>query len=486
MNLLEARKLHDAARKLKKLKFDLKEFCFDKQLAFIEDPAPFKTAVCSRRAGKTVASAAHLIHAALGKERVVCLYITLSRSNGKKIIWPELLEINRVFSLGGKPNESELSLTFENRSVVYVSGAKDKTEIEKFRGLALYLCYIDECQSFRSHIENLVDEVISKALFDHNGTLCLTGTPGPVPSGYFHACAESPEWSHHGWTMFENPWLEKKSGHTAQVLVERDLKRKGVGVNDPTIQRECYGRWVVDTNALVFKYDPIKNHFNSDSRESLSAMPWRYVMGVDLGFDDADAIAILGFNDRLSGVYLCDEIVKPKQGITDLVKQIHELNQKYKPDKIVMDTGGLGKKIAEEITTRYAIMIEPAEKVRKFEFIELLNDALRTGRFFASKFSRFAQDAALLEWERDPEKANEKPKIRDSFHSDILDATLYAFRESFHWLYEPQAEPIIPNTNKWFEKQAADMEEAAKNSLHDPTRDVWEEPLEKLNDWNQI
>jgi hypothetical protein len=33
--------------------FKIAEHCFDKQLKFINDTARFKTAVCSRRAGKT-------------------------------------------------------------------------------------------------------------------------------------------------------------------------------------------------------------------------------------------------------------------------------------------------------------------------------------------------------------------------------------------------------------------------------------------------
>lgn len=466
--------------KLSAPKFDLKKYCFDKQLDFINDPAPFKTAVCSRRAGKTVSCGAHLTKAAYENEGIICLYITLSRLNAKKIIWPELCEINRRYSLGGKINESDLSITFKNRSTIYLSGAKDQKEIEKFRGLALYLCYIDECQSFRPYIQNLVDEVISKALFDHNGTLCLTGTPGPVPSGFFYDCASSPEWSHHSWTMFENPWLERKSGRTPKELVDRELKRKGITLDDPTIQRECYGRWVIDANALVFKYDKVRNHYDSVPPTHVD---WNFIIGVDLGFDDADAIAVLGYNKHFNAAYLFEERVEAKQGITELVAQISALASKYKPEKIVMDTGGLGKKIAEEITTRYAIMVEPAEKARKFEFIEILNDAMRTNRFFAKKTSRFAQDAMLMEWDRDPENKDEKPKVRDSYHSDICDAVLYAFRESYHWLFEPEEPKIIPETPAWLKKQEEEMEQTAIQTLErTQTDDPWASALSEF-DW---
>jgi len=443
----------------KNQEFELKDFCFDKQLEFIQDESPFKTAVCSRRAGKTVGCAAHLIKAAQSRPAVVCLYITLSRNNARKILWPELLEINRRFNLGGKPNETELSLWFPNNSVIYLSGAKDKSEIEKFRGLALFLVYIDECGSFRSYIQNLVDEVISKALFDYSGTLCLIGTPGPVPSGYFYDCSQSPEWSHHSWTMFDNPWLPIKSGKTHQELLARELKRKGIDESDPTIQRECFGRWVTDSNSMVFKYSSDKNHF--DDLPSIAGK-WNYVFGVDIGFDDADAISVLAWHDKLPQVYLVHEEEGQSETITQLAQRLERLINAYDPMKIVMDTGGLGKKIAEEIRKRFQIPIVAAEKARKFEYIELVNDALRNAKLMAKSTSRFAEDSRLLEWDRDKP---DKLKISDRFHSDITDSVLYAYREVLHWLYQPQAKPTLPNSPEWFRIEEANLENAVLAEL---------------------
>lgn len=446
--------------------FDVARFCFDKQLAFINDPHPFATAVCSVRAGKTVACAADLIRTARERSGVVCLYITLSRSNGKKIIWPDLCAITTNFNLGGKVNESELSITFPNKSVIYVSGAKDKREIEKFRGLALALCYIDECQSFRDYIRELVDEVIAKRLFDYAGRLRLIGTPGPVPVGYFYECSVSNQWSHHAWTMFDNPWLPKKSGLTHDEILQRELTRKGVTKDDPSIQRECFGNWAFDPNALVFRYHKDINHY-----DQLPVSPtWNYIIGVDLGYDDADAIAVIGWSPDYPNAYLVYEDVVHKQGITGLARKIEKLIETYSPDRIVMDTGGLGKKIAEELATRYGLPIVAAEKTRKFEFIEILNDAMRTGRFFASSKSRFATDCSLVEWDRD----SDKPKVKDTYHSDICDAVLYAFREAFHWLYEVPTEKIVPGSDRWKERQEIEMKEAAfKMAISVEQEDVW-------------
>ncbi len=443
--------------------FDISKFCFPEQLAFIKDASQFKTAVCSRRAGKTIACAADLIDTALTYPDSVSLYITLSRVNASRIVWPELKKINTNYHLGGITNETQLSIKFPNGSTVYCSGAKHKQEIENFRGLALKKVYIDESQSFKDYIRDLIDDVIAKALFDYSGTLCVIGTPGHVPSGYFYETTQNPDWKHFHWTMFQNPHLSRKSGRSVMDMVLSDCKRMGVTIDHPKIQRECFGKWAVDTDSLILHYDAKLNDFTD-----LPALrgKWNYVIGVDVGHDDADAFAVIAWNEFDPRAYLVEETLKVKQGVTELGDEIERLIQKYNPMKIVMDTGGLGKKIAEEIRRRRSIPVLAAEKVRKMEYIELLNDALRTGRFLAHQKGEFATDCFLIE--RDMDKTTpDKIVISDRYHSDIVDAVLYAFREALHWLSIPEEPVIPPGTPEWMLKQEQEMLEAAEQAAHD-------------------
>ena len=71
-----------------------------------------------------------------------------------------------------------------------------------------------------------------------------------------------------------------------------------------------------------------------------------------------------------------DEHVKNKQNISQLVAVINEYKDLYNPIRMVMDAGALGKKIQEELRMRHGLNIEAADKTRKIEFIELLNDDL--------------------------------------------------------------------------------------------------------------
>ncbi len=436
-------------------KFNITQFLFDKQLAFVEDPAPFKVAVCSRRAGKTIACAAHLIHTAITNKDSTSLYITLSGTSGKRIIWKEFKKIVKNFDLKAKVNDLELSITFPNGAVIYIVGAKDATEIEKFRGLPIKLCYIDECQSFREYIKDLIDDIIGPALIDYAGSLCLIGTPGPVPTGYFHECAvKSVEWSKHHWTFWDNPFIPVTSKMTHQQVFDREMRRRGVTATDPSVQREWFGKWVLDSDSLLIHYNATKNDYNELPKDKFT-----YVLGIDIGFNDADALAVLGWTDNSPDTYLIEEIVAPKQGITELVDQIKSLQKKYEISKMIMDMGGLGKKIGEEMTRRYLIPIEAADKTRKMENVELLNDSLRTGRLRAKANSRFANDSYLVEIDRDKTKPD-RIVVSTRYHSDIIDAVLYAFKLSPAYAYEPPTDQPKYGTKEWADQQEKHMFEA--------------------------
>lgn len=463
-----------------KPKLDLGTHLFPKQSPFGLSRARQRTASCSRRAGKSEACAAILIDTALSKPGCVALYLTQTRVAAKRIIWGLLKRVSRESGLAGRALEAELAMEFPNGSFIYLGGVNTKDEIEKFRGMPLACVIIDEAQAIAAYLKQLVDEVLAAALMDYDGCIVLAGTPAPVPAGYFYECTQNPEWEHFEWTVFDNPYILKKSGKTPGQHLEAELRRRGVKEDDPVIQREWFGRWVYDPNSLVFRYDAPINHY--ESLPVTTSGDWECVIAVDLGFDDSDAIAVLEWNSTLPNLWLTEEDVLPKQTITQLGDKLQALVNRKKPLRVVMDTGGLGKKISEELTQRWGLKIEAAEKERKLEHIELFNDSLRTGIFKAKKTSRLAQDAMLVEWD----KSNpEKWKISDRFHSDILDAALYGHRRAKQWLFTPPPkEGPARGSVEWheaaqvaqlreleasFEKEAAEM--AQRKAEQDEAQD---------------
>lgn len=461
--------------------FTLRDFLFKEQYDFVTDSARFATAVCSTRAGKTTACAADLLNTARMRPGTTGIYVTLTRVNAKRIVWPELHNINRIFQLGGDPNEADLCFRFpQHGSQIYLAGANTAKEIEKIRGLSnVALAYIDESQLMRAYIKELIEDILTKRLYDTNGRLRLIGTPGAIPAGYFYEVSSKEtdikysKWSHHAWTMHRNFWLERKSGKTVAQLIQEDCELKGVTIDDPSIQRECFGRWVLDSDSLLLQFEPTHNHFDAPPNAAFT-----YILGMDFGFEDADAYAVLGWAHGSPNTYLVEEQVKEKQTYEQMVETFDAILKKYPVCKVVADPGGGGKKLIESLRPRYLIPMEPADKQAKIANYGLLNNALRTRRFFAKKDSRFAQDCLILEKDRD-KSTPERTVVKG--HSDIVDAVLYAFKESPAYAYRPPMEEPKKGTPAWNQAQQDTMRQrlyeqvkAEQEAEKDPDHDILE------------
>jgi hypothetical protein len=423
---------------------------FPKQNAFIEDPARYLSAQCSRRAGKTNGLGYRFLKTMERHPKSQCVYLGLTRDSAKGAIWPVLQEINERYNLGCEFIESKLVMKHPNGAVLHILGADMSNFIKRLKGRKFPGVAIDEAQDFGPHLESLIDDVLTPSISDYpDGWLAVTGTPGPVPQGYFFEVTQHRLYgfSHHAWTLYENPNMPQPQAFVA------DLKaRKQWDDQNPTLLREWLNNWVLDTHALWVRYSESLNHY-----EMLpEGHKWNHILGVDIGFKDADAIAVVAWSETSPKTYLVEEHVATKQGISDLVMNIDRLQRKYEAYKIVMDEGGLGKKIGEEIRRRFGCPLEPADKVNKQDNVEFLNDDMRLGKFMARKDSRFAQDSYLvqIDWEKSTPK---KIILKKTYHSDIIDAVLYAFRESYAFTHQPEKPKPRYGSKEWAEAQGSEM-----------------------------
>ena len=181
---------------------------------------------------------------------------------------------------------------------------------------------------------------------------------------------------------------------------------------------------------------------------------------MDFGFEDADAFAVLGWAHDSPNTYLVEELIVHKSTYEDMVKNFETLIKKYDISRVIADPGGGGKKLIESLRVRYPIPMQTADKLGKIANYGLLSNALRTGRFFARKNSRFAQDCNLLE--RDLDKSTpDKTAVKG--HSDAVDACLYAFRESPAYSYSPPLELPPHGSLEWAKAE----EEAMRKNLYE-------------------
>jgi hypothetical protein len=388
------------------------------------------------------------IKKALKHPNALLCYFALTRQSAKDIFWSILHGVVERAGIKADFIESRLEVHLHNGSIIKLYGADMNHFIKRVRGIKTPMAAVDEAGEFGSHIESLIDDILVPATSDYkDGQIILTGTPGRIPYGYFYDVTGLNKYgySNHKWSILDNPFMPD-----AKDFIEEMKQKKAWDESNPTYLREWCGQWVKDVDSLVFKYDPIKNNYS----ELPNSSKWEYVIGVDIGFNDADAITVLGWCSKDNTTYLIEEETERGRDITSLVSAIAKLVKKYDPLSIVMDTGGLGKKIAVEITNRYDIAIKAAEKSRKLEYIELLNDAMRTGMFKAKNTSGFANDCLKVEWDK---KTPDKLIVSDKFHSDLVDSALYAWRESQAFLTSPELDKPDTYTDEWYKNEEIEM-----------------------------
>ena len=398
----------------------IKKDLFREQRDLVFSSSRYRVALCSRRAGKTYACAAALILECLKADKdkpIITAYIGLVAKTAHSVIIPTIEKICRHFDIDVKINSQAMIIEFSNKSKIFIHGNDSLSDSNKLLGSGLSFAIVDEAQSHRQkQLRYLIDEVIEPALAENRGSLVVIGTPPPKKLGYFYEISNNSAWDRHHWTILDNPEIDN-----AQEIIEEACKRSNLDINSSLIQRQWFGRFVEDPDSLIYSLND-----NSLFSENSSLEIDFYVIGVDIGYNDSDAVAVIGC-DKSGVSYLVDEFEYKRQTISTLIEQLSILNNKYKPIQIVIDEGGLGKKIAASIREQSNLNIVPAEKVDKIANINILNDALQSGKFKIKKDGLFFDEANLIEWDFSD---NGEKILGDVSHTDIGDAVLYAFRKA--------------------------------------------------------
>lgn len=423
---------------------------FKNQLAVANDPSSNIACLCTRRAGKSYGLGAMLIEAAQRNPKSLVPYIALTRLSAENIMWPILKEIDEKRGYQISFLDSKLHAVLPNESRILLVGADQKNFIERLRGPKYPMAVIDEAQAFRDHVEKLVEDVLEPAVMDYQGRIILAGTPGPVCAGYFHEATTGKGWSLHEWSVFDNPHLPHAKEH-----VEKLMERKGWDWDHPTIRREWLGEWVEDLDALIYKFRKHRNIYT----EIADAERWDCVLGVDYGFNDQTAFAVLKYHEHSPVIYV--EYVYGESGMipTDIAAKLQELIKRYGPNHIVADTGGLGKTITEEMIRRYHIPMQAATKTDKYTWIKLINGDFEEGNL------QVHESLGDLHHQYLTLQKNEKGKEDESLPNDLCDAVLYAYRKAKAYAYtekdeEPatEAERLDKEAERMLEQELAELE----------------------------
>jgi hypothetical protein len=452
----------------------MKERLFEEQAWLLEDTSRRKTLLCPRRAGKSFSAAVYLLATCLMRTEVNCLYATLTKGSARAILWPMLKAFNEEFVLNAHFHNTHLvcSLPGGKRRIT-LTGADSRSEIDKLRGQPYDLVIIDECKSFPSDVlTELVREVIGPALNDTMGSMVLMGTPGSVLSGVFYEATRpgsemcrmyqdrgtttAKMWSGHSWSIEDNiaqPHLWEA------CLADKDSY--GWGDENPIWKREYLGQWVSDDDAFVYKMERGRNTWERDPEsKNPHGLPdeheWVYLMGCDLGYDDPFALVVCAYSETCDTLFQVYDYKQANMTVSDIARVISEVKAFFGDfEAMVGDRGGLGKMVLAELSERYELHIEAAEKAEKRDYIELLNSDMIEGRIKILIDSELAQEMAYLVWDRHGQKEDR------SCANHVCDSFLYTWRYSFHNFSREKKRVALPNSPEfWAEKTREDREKA--------------------------
>lgn len=519
------------------------EELFEEQRWVLDDPYRFKSLLTPRRAGKTFTAIAYGLHTCLTNPGSVVIIVTLTLRSAKRLYWRPILDFSDKYGLNlrrpGGAHHTNAEANFENGSHLFLMGAETKAEIEKLRGGSYDLVIIDECKSFTEHIfRELVEEILVPACSDRMGTLLLVGTPGAVLAGPFYEATAptykdpqsnmpisrtyknpevvwelagiDPEWSRHTWTQEANI--------TVPGLWEDSLQRKRSKRwldDNPIWLREYLGHWISMGDSMVYAYSRILTEDREKGtprcvyRRQVGAgfdrwgltrdHEWRYVLGMDLGYEDDLAIVVAAYAPTLDTMYIVYEFKQPHMIISQVADQIAYINSMFddRIEAMVVDTGAGGKMLVESMNEMYGTFLVRAEKQCKNDYVELLNSDLWDGRLKVPSDGELAHEWLNLQWDLKDKTKKDLAKVGKLVEdrrcaNHLSDATLYTWRFCLHHFSRSGDVAVAPETSEWYDEQDridADAAVAARSSRKDDdewTQEDLEPEWEFDKDWRDV
>ncbi len=445
------------------------------QSAFIDDPATHKVLFGSRRMGKSYALARYLLLVASLAPGNHCLYLALTRENAKTAIWQNALKpLVRQLNLKADFNESDLTVTLSNGSIISVKGAESNAAVkERLRGGKYALIVVDEAATFGPALRDLYFGILKPAVSDFEGTICLAGTPSNVHDGLFFDLTSAhdgtpqdrwtvkdaetgSEWSGHRWSTLDNPYMREQE----QNQIDEMIRNNPAVVQTTLYKQERLGQWVVDSAKLVYAYAADKN--TCLKLPNLHPDGWHTLLSIDLGWSDASAFLVGKYHDHDPCLYFLECYESPKMDFSMVAAKIIEYEKRYKFDKKIVD--GANLQGVETIRRLHGLHLTPASKQEKWEHQQLMSadlimskiKLLPEARKLAHCFGKVIRD-----------EKSDIPREAKSCHqwSHLTDCGLYMWRHAYNFMSKVPVIPPKPGTAEWYRQEEQRMQQPQNQSF---------------------
>ncbi len=452
---------------------DLLSAAFPHQRDFILDPCRLKAALVARRSGKSFMIGIYLLYTALQNPMVKCLYFGKTQDAARNIMWLHIIFVLcERFQIECKYNKSLQEVTLANGSIIKLTGADaSDTQIEKALGGKYKLCVFDECQVISHDLERWVKDRLGPAMVDEQGTIVMAGTTGDYMGDRFWYKVTKTDglrevgWNVHTWKWFDNPFMKDliKKELDAKIALEPLIE------TTPGFRQEWLCEWVIDRESRIYKYNSERNALTDpDLIKSLLSKDkkWKYIIGLDFGYEDPNAIVVGAFFQHDPNCYIVDSFKKNHMEIDEIAALIQDWKESYNPVYIVGDAQD--KIVIKTLQNKFRIPIVPADKRGKFSHIVNMNSDFLIGKI---KVIEINNKPLLKEWEE--LNWNEIKKMQGIYEecqskdNHLADSCLYMHNFSKH--YRATSEPKPPEGYSQFRLQA---EKALEERLAEKTYEL--------------
>lgn len=407
----------------------IKQLFKEQRDVLLDDYIRRKCLCTGRRSGKTNTLARLMVDTCV-EPNTPCLYIHTKFENAIKQCFSLCVECAEQAELViESKSENEGTIIFANGSSITFKGNNNRAAADMMRGGKYKLICIDEA-AYECNMNYLVNDVCEPMLMDYEGSmLVLASTPPRIPKTFFEKAYKSDEYKNYEWNMLVNPYIPNAKEELAKMI-----ERKGLTAEDPFIQREFYGKFFYDTEAQVFKgyqtYQELPKDF----------IPTHIAIGVDYGFEDANAIISLAYNIHTKKAYVIKDWNMSHIQVSTLLdetKKAYEEAKQYFIDKngtngninnIKIYTDSNEKMISYELYKNNL----PAFTCYKYDkdlAISQLSDWCRTGKINIEKEKSLDNEFQSIVYKRDDEDNILSEIDEETFHGNSYMALLYASRQ---------------------------------------------------------
>lgn len=428
---------------------------FPKQRAYVMCSDPVITNHAARRAGKSAANGRKLLRRAPQNPDGVSFFAAKDGKTARRIIGPTLRELSHEYGLGLRWDAGDSAFVAPNGYRIWLLGLDDDGEADKLRGGAHGLVegIIDECATIREDVLRYAAlECALPALGENDGRLTLSGTPGPLMSGFFYEQCLARTNFH--WDARDNPFL-RVGGE--RYLANAIKNNPGWTWRTPQFMREYLGLWCEDLDALIYSFLAARNLIYEGSQFNEGTT----ILGVDVGFEDGNGFCVSRSQPPTNPeIHILRCYEKRHQQLPALAAEIESLRRHYSCNHVFIDEGNNGLMVSKTLQGM-GIPCRPTPKGLKRPRIEVVRGGLTSGTI---KVLRGACDTLQGEWGM--LVWNEKRTDADERYSnECSDAAIYSIlphRGHYEWLLEEPAPGTTAAVNK---AQVTDKEREERESI---------------------